>query len=102
MRDIDNPGSLLYRVTMNLTVHIPDDIAQRLSADAATLERRALEALVAEEYRAGRLNKPDLRLLLGFETGYEIDGFLKAHGVYHDYTLADLEREREALDRLGI
>jgi hypothetical protein len=87
---------------MNLTVTLPDDIAARLAADGADLERRALEALVAEEYRAGRLNKPDLRLLLGFETGYEIDGFLKAHSIYHDYTLADLEREREAFARLGI
>jgi hypothetical protein len=87
---------------MNLILRIPDDLVERLGADAATLERRALEALVAEAYRAGRLNKPDLRRLLGFETGYEIDGFLKAHGVYLDYTLADLEREREAFDRLGL
>jgi hypothetical protein len=28
--------------------------------------------------------------------------FLKGHGVYEDYTLADLDRERQALDRLGI
>lgn len=87
---------------MNLIVRIPDDLAERLGADVATLERRALEALLAEEYRAGRLDKPDLRRLLGFETAYEIDGFLKAHGVYHDYTLADLTREREAFARLGL
>lgn len=83
---------------MNLTVRIPDDLAERLGADATALERRALEALVADEYRAGRLDKPDLRRLLGFETGYEIDGFLKAHGVYHNYTLADMEREMESLE----
>jgi hypothetical protein len=87
---------------MNLTVHIPDDIAQRLSADAATLERRALEALVAEEYRAGRLNKPDLRLLLGFETSYEIDGFLKAHDIYNGITLEELNRQLDDLERLGL
>jgi Uncharacterised protein family (UPF0175) len=87
---------------MNLIVRIPDDLAERLGADAAALERRALEALAADEFRAGRLNKPDLRRLLGLETSYEIDGFLKAHGVYHDYTLADLEHEREAFARLGI
>jgi hypothetical protein len=34
---------------MNLTVHIPDDLAQRLGAGNVDLERRALEALVAEE-----------------------------------------------------
>jgi hypothetical protein len=31
-----------------------------------------------------------------------LDGFLKAHGVYEDYTMEDLEREREGLRRLGF
>jgi Uncharacterised protein family (UPF0175) len=87
---------------MNLTVHIPDDIAQRLSTEAATLERRALEALVAEEYRAGRLTRPDLRRLLGFQTGYEIDGFLKAHDIYDGITLEELNRQLDDLDRIGV
>ena len=88
---------------MEFAVHIPDDIAERLSAAVkGDLARRALEALLAEEYRLGHLNKPDLRRLLGFETSYEIDGFLKAHNVYEDYTLQDLEQELEGLRRLGI
>jgi hypothetical protein len=88
---------------MELTVHIPDDIAARLGdAGNGDLSRRALDALLAEEYRLGRLNKPDLRRLLGFETSYEIDGFLKAHNVYEDYTMEDFEREREALKSLGF
>jgi uncharacterized protein UPF0175 len=66
------------------------------------LSRRALEALAAEEYKRGRLTKPDLRRLLGFETGYQIDEFLEAHEVFEDYTLEDLEREREGLRRLGF
>ena len=87
---------------MELSVHIPDDIAERLGDSVnGDLPRRALEALVAEEYRQGRLNKPDLRRLLGFETAYEIDGFLKAHNVDEDYTMEDFEREREALKSLG-
>ena len=64
--------------------------------------RRALEALAAEEYRRGRLTKPDLRRLLGFETSHQIDEFLRAYEVFEDYTLEDLEREREALRRLGF
>jgi hypothetical protein len=88
---------------MDLTVHIPDDIAEQLGGGAnGDLSRRALEALVAEEYRLGHLNKPDLRRLLGFETGYGIDGFLKAHNVYEDFTMEDFEREREALKSLGL
>jgi hypothetical protein len=61
---------------MELTVHIPDDIAERLGgSENENLSRRALEAFLAEEYRLGRIHKPDLRRLLGFETSYEIDGF---------------------------
>ena len=82
---------------MDLIVPLPDDIATRLQETGHDFPRRALEAIVAEEYRQGHLNKPDLRRLLGFETSYEIDGFLKAHNVYDDYTLDDFEREREAL-----
>ena len=46
--------------------------------------------------------QPDLRRVLGFETGYEIDGFLKAHNVYEDYRMEDFEREREALKSSGF
>jgi len=84
-----------------VTVQIPDDLAGRMGA-ADDLRRRALEALAAEEYKRGRLTKPDLRRLLGFETSYQIDEFLKAHEVFEDYTLEDLEREREGLRRLGF
>jgi hypothetical protein len=88
---------------MELTVHIPDDIAERLGgAGDGDLSHRALEALLAEECRMGHLNKPDLRRLLGFETSYQIDGFLKTHNVLEDYTMEDFEREREALKSLGF
>jgi uncharacterized protein UPF0175 len=88
---------------VELTVHIPDDIAERLGDSAReNLSRRALEAFLAEEYRLGRLYKPDLRRLLGFETSYEIDGFLKAHNVFMEFSLQDLEQELEGLKRLGI
>lgn len=87
---------------MNLTLEIPDDVAARLNAGGGDLSRRALEALIAEEYRQGRLTKPDLRHTLGFTTSDQIDTFLKAHEVWIDYTLDDLERERAGLKRLGF
>jgi hypothetical protein len=88
---------------LELTVHIPDDIAARLGGSVSdNLSRRALEAFLAEGYRLGHLHKPDLRRLLGFETSHEIDGFLKAHNVYEDYSLEDFEREQDALRSLGL
>jgi hypothetical protein len=87
---------------MELTVQIPDELASRMSASGADLSRRALEALALEEFKGGRITKPELRRLLGFGTRYQLDGFLKAHEVYEDYTLQDLEQELEGLRRLGI
>jgi hypothetical protein len=87
---------------MNLIVQIPDDIAGRLSASGGDLSRRALEALLAEEYKNDRITKPELQQLLGIETSYELDGFLKAHDVWIEYTREDAERERKGLERLGF
>jgi|HubBroStandDraft_1064217.scaffolds.fasta_scaffold61875_1 hypothetical protein len=50
-------------------------------------------SLVAEEYGQGHLTKPGLRRVLGFETSDQIDGFLRVHYVWIDYTLEDLARE---------
>ena len=83
---------------MNVTLPIPDDLAQRLGGED-DVARRALEAFALEEYRAGRLTRPELRRLLGFETRYQLDGFLKARGIFEEYTLADLEQE-QVLQRL--
>lgn len=65
-------------------------------------DRPTSRARALEQYRAGRLTQPELRRLLGFETRAELDGFLKEHGVFEPYTVADLERERQTLDRLGL
>lgn len=88
---------------MDLTIQIPDELAGRLAAEGAgDLPRRALEGFALEEYKSGRLTRPEIRRLLGFETGDQLDGFLKAHDVWIDYTMEDLEREREVLRRLGF
>jgi hypothetical protein len=87
---------------MILTLRIPDELAARLGASGPDLERQALEALVVESFRAGRMTTEDLRKALGFEVLNEVDGFLKARGVYESYGLADLERERRTLDQLGL
>ena len=86
---------------MNVTVHIPNDLAERLPA-GGDISRRALEALALEEYKLGNLTKPELRRLLGFDSRDQLDGFLKAHGVFEPYTVDDLDREREDLRRLGF
>ena len=88
---------------MTLTINIPDGVARDLIAGEADLSRRALEALALEEYKSGRLTRPAVRELLGFETRDELEGFLKAHSVIEDLpTREDLERERQDLRSLGF
>jgi uncharacterized protein UPF0175 len=87
---------------MNLTVEIPDDLVGLLNAAGGDLSRRALEALALEEYKSGHVTKGELRRLLGFGTRYELDGFLKAHQVWADYTIEDLHREIKDLQSPGL
>ena len=86
---------------MDVTLRIPDDLAQRLGT-AGELERRALEALALEEYKLGHLSRPELRRLLGFGTRAKLDEFLTTHEVFGTYTPEDLERDRRDLQRLGF
>jgi len=80
---------------MQVTVDIPDDMARRLIPEGQDATRAALEALAIEGYRSGSLTALQTRELLGFETRYELDGFLKAHNVWENaYGLEDLEQDR--------
>jgi len=81
---------------MQITIELPDDLAQR--PDPA---REALETLAIEGYRSGALTAYETRRLLGFQTRYELDGFLKEHNVWeHAYSLDDLEQDRQTLASL--
>ncbi|HEY4361743.1 MAG TPA: UPF0175 family protein [Bryobacteraceae bacterium] len=75
---------------MNVTVQIPDDLAPRLMASGHDLSREALELMAAWAYRQDRITKPELRRLLGIETAYQLDGFLKAHDIWIEYDLPRL------------
>ena len=85
---------------MEVTFHIPDDLASTVAA-AGDLSRRALEAFALEELRAGRITERQLGEMLGL-VRIQMDGFLKSHGIYQDYTLEDFEEERQALKELGF
>jgi len=57
--------------------------------------------LRSKELRVGRITEPELCQMLELER-LQMDGFLKAHNIYEDYTLEDLENERQALKELGF
>lgn len=82
---------------MQITVEIPDDLAQHPDAG-----REALEAFAIAGYRSGALSAYQVRMLLGFETRYELDGFLKEHEVWERaYSVEDLKKDAEGFERRG-
>ena len=88
---------------MQVVLEIPDELSQRLTRDGKSATRTTLEALAIEAYRTRAFSPAETRRLLGFETRYEFDGFLKAHGVEEGaYDLADLEHDRKVLESLPL
>jgi hypothetical protein len=71
---------------------IPDDIGSRLTEAGGDLSRRALEAFALEELKAARITETELRRMLGLAR-LQLDGFFKAHGVYEDITIEDINRD---------
>ena len=85
---------------MQVTIHVPDTLVQRLQEQwGEDLPRHVIESWVLEDYRAGGLTIEEVRQLLGYETRFEVHGFLKAHGVSF-YTMEDLEHDFATLDEL--
>lgn len=83
-------------------LELPDELSAYLAASGQDLQRTALEAIAAEAYRANKLSTAQLRRLLGYETRMQVHAFLKEHGIYLHYTIADLEHDREAGDALPL
>jgi hypothetical protein len=85
---------------MEVTIHLPDDIARVLPWQ--DIPRHILEQIALEGYQAGHLSEEQVRRLLDYETRLEVHAFLKAHDVPLRYTLADLEKDRETHRQLGL
>jgi predicted HTH domain antitoxin len=82
---------------MEVTLHIPDHVAKRLSA-SGDLSRRVLEALALEEYREQTLTLYQISEMLGLSR-VETEDFLGRHHVpLAVIEAADLDREAALLE----
>ena len=78
---------------MEITLHIPDEVAKRLSAAGEDLSRRAIEAIALEGYREQTLTLYQVSEMLGFSR-IETEDFLGRHHVpLAVIGEADLDRE---------
>ncbi len=85
---------------MQVTVEVPDVFAGALLPEGQEAARTALEAMAIEAYREHRLTGYQVRELLGMSSLDELDGFLKKHHVWLDYSIEDFDRERAASEQL--
>lgn len=81
---------------MDVHLEVPAEIARQLASDPEDLARVALEALAAEGVRSGKLSVFQARGMLGIQSRYEMDGFLKQHGVLLDLTVEDVRKDSDA------
>jgi len=82
---------------MTVKLEIPEEFARRLAPDDASLARAELEALAVEGVRSGKLTAFQARRLLGIESRFDMDGLLKAHGVFLELTAQDVLNDAEAV-----
>jgi chromosome segregation and condensation protein ScpB len=85
---------------MKVLVEVPESLAERLGGSPADLSRAVLEALAVDAYRQDRIAKVELQELLGIESFYEMETFLKQHKVPLEYSIADFEADTETSRRL--
>jgi predicted HTH domain antitoxin len=85
---------------MQITIEIPDELAQRLNCDRPALERQILEALVVQGYQSERLTSAEVGRILNLPSRWDVEAFLKQHHADLHYDESDLEQDLAALDRV--
>lgn len=82
---------------MEITVRLPDDIAQHENPG-----RAALEVLVIESFSSGALSAYQARLLLGIENRFDFDAFVKEHSIEGgSYGIAEYEQDLRTLEEFN-
>lgn len=84
---------------MEITINLPEDVANVFLADGENLEREILEATALEGYRTGKLSHAQVGRMLNLNR-FETDEFFKNRDVALNYTIEDLEADRRTLDKL--
>ncbi|GAA6620524.1 UPF0175 family protein [Scytonema sp. NUACC26] len=82
---------------MQITIVLPDDIANQLNLQPEVISRRVLELIAADHYRQGRIGAAEVRRMLNFVSRWETYEFLKREKAYLPYTEEDLEQDVQAI-----
>ncbi|MEQ8755165.1 MAG: UPF0175 family protein [Coleofasciculus sp. G1-WW12-02] len=82
---------------MQITIELPDNIANQLQLKPANISRRILELIAADNYRQGHIGAAQVRQMLNFSSRCDTYEFLKREKAYLPYTEDDLEQDSQAI-----
>lgn len=85
---------------MQITLELPDDIADRLQLQRINISRRVLELIAADNYRQGHIGAAEVHRILNFSSRWETYQFLKQEQAYLPYTEEDLEEDIQTISKL--
>ena len=85
---------------MQITIDIPEELADMLADKWGNLSQRTLEALAIEGYRRGVMTRVQVKQLLNLGSFYEVEQFLKERGADLHYDETDLEQDIKTIDEL--
>lgn len=80
---------------MQVHLDVPEDVARQFATEPGGITRAVLEALAVEGVRSGKLTEYQARRMLGIQSRYEMDGFLKTHRVLLPIAFDDVIRESD-------
>jgi hypothetical protein len=85
---------------MDIVVTIPDEVTAKAQSGAnGASVRSLLEYIGVALYKADAITSPQLQELLGIDR-FQLDGVLKAHGVFFDYSPEEIEEELATIQKL--
>ena len=86
---------------MQVTIEIPEKLAERIQAQRRDISRHLLERIVLEAYRDDILTTREVQEALGLEDRLAVYDLCDQHKIAM-YTLADVQRDRETTQYLGF
>lgn len=81
---------------MQVTIELPDELAEQIPKSSSDLARRLWEAFAAEKHRRGAITGAQGQSLLGLASRSEVDQSLNRSSIYREYGAEELELDYAA------
>ena len=90
-------GHVVALFPMQVSLQIPDELADRIGGHVALLEKAALEAVAAKAYEEELLSLDQVRILLDLPSSWEAMALLKKHQVWPGHDIDEVLEDMAVL-----